>query len=95
MIEHIKNWILIRLIIRRLKKDATKHHSKVSDYSQALINCAINNKSNPIVKDGYWFVGDVMSEFCKIKNIKDTRKNNINKWIRLSSWNKNLKFTEL
>lgn len=88
------NYILTRLIIRRLKKDARKYHSKISAYSQALINCAVNHKSKPIVKNGFWFIGDIQKEFCRIKNVKYEK--SVGKWIKLSSWNrnKNLEFNE-
>lgn len=94
MIAFIENWILIRLMIRRLKKDAVKHHLIISAYSQALINCAITHKKNPVIKNGFWCIGNVEKECCRLAD-RSYQTEPVNTWIKLSSWNESLKSTKL
>lgn len=82
-------------IITRLKADAVKYHPKISAYSQALVNCAEANQSSPVIEDGFWFIGDVIGEFYRLKYTKDNRKEKLSKWIRLDSYDKCLELKEM
>lgn len=93
MITFIKNWILIRLMIRRLKRDAVKYHIVASPYSQALINCAVVHKKNPIIKNGFWCIGNVEKECCRLAD-RSYQTEPMDTWFKLSSWNKNLTSTK-
>lgn len=81
----------VQVLIDRLEKDAVKHHSIKSKWSQALINCVINNQDNEIVGD-WLFIGDVDLEFKKLKGLPlpDNRVPEL-RWIKLNSKNIELK----
>lgn len=81
-------------MIRRLKRDAIKHHPNVSAYSQSLVDCANNSKYKPVIVNGFWNIGNVQKRFCEIKNVKFQVESS-DTWVKLNSWNKCLVFTKI
>ncbi len=74
-------------LIQRFETDAVKYHPEISPYSQAVIYVAKREQTNPVIKDGYWCLGDIGEVFLSIKKKQDTRKHKPILWVRLDSYN--------
>tara|TARA_R110000868_G_scaffold217359_4_gene467441 strand:+ start:91 stop:372 length:282 start_codon:yes stop_codon:yes gene_type:complete len=76
----------INAFIERLKRNAVQYGLKTSSYSQAKINLAEKAALNPVIVDGFLYIGDIQLEFYKITNkpIPDNFKSQIH-WFELSS----------
>lgn len=89
-ISHMDNKQKLEAIIKREEISARQYSDKISEWSQAFLNCLKSANLDTIQVDGdavWLYIGDINAEFCRLKR-RPTNQTKIYNFIDLNSYNR-------